>query len=457
MKRLTDPVLKMHLRSPPSGHLTLPDGSIPGLSVRVGTKGTASWSLLIRVAGEGGTKASGKLLLGGKHRVNLGRYPAVSIAEARAKAAALLEQAQRGVSPLETASAARAAGGLTIEDLSKEFLQQYVYSRELDSARKYELAFARHINPRIGRQLAERLNREQVRAVMDAARIRRKRPAGERGGPIGGVEAARTTMGVLRHMYSWAINEAKLRRSDNPASNIVRNLPKRKARDVVLSFNEARIVWEAAESTGYPFGTHVQLLLLTACRCDEWASARISWIDMEQALMVIPAGAYKSDHVHVVPLVSQAMEILKRIPKPKQGDYLLSSTDGRAPIQGVPKYFRTRLPDAILAVTGEKFAKKFSSHDLRRTVATRLAESLGDAGDKLVKRVLGHSDGSVTAIYNRYGYVKEMRKALEQWANDLTNAPAPEHQSGPPMRLNPHQHERLEVGGDLTLIEGSQP
>ena len=70
-------------------------------------------------------------------------------------------------------------------------------------------------------------------------------------------------MGVLRHMYSWAINEAKLRRSDNPASNIVRNLPKRKARDVVLSFNEARIVWQAAESTGYPFGTHVQLLLLT--------------------------------------------------------------------------------------------------------------------------------------------------------------------------------------------------
>ena len=75
--------------------------------------------------------------------------------------------------------------------------------------------------------------------------------------------------------------------------------------------------------------------------------------------------------------------------------------------QGVPKYFRTRLPDAILAVTGEKFAKKFSSHGLRRTVATRLAESLGDAGDKLVKRVLGQSDGSVTAIYNRYGYAKE--------------------------------------------------
>ena len=79
----------------------------------------------------------------------------------------------------------------------------------------------------------------------------------------------------------------------------------------------------------------------------------------------------------------------------------------------------------VLALTGTKFPKKFTSHDLRRTVATRLAESLGDEGDKLVRRVLGHSDGSVTAIYNRYGYVREMRRALEQWANDLTSTHAP--------------------------------
>ena len=53
------------------------------------------------------------------------------------------------------------------------------------------------------------------------------------------------------------------------------------------------------------------------------------------------------------------------------------------------------------AITGERFPKKFASHDLRRTVATRLAEVLGDEGDTLIKCVLGHSDGGVTAIYNR--------------------------------------------------------
>jgi integrase len=275
-----------------------------------------------------------------------------------------------------------------------------------------------------------------VRSVMEAARVKRKRAAGERGGDIGGVEAARTVTGVLRHMYSWAMEEVKLRRKDNPASKITRNLPKKKQGEVVLSLQEARVVWEAAQATGYPFGTHVQLMLLTACRLDEWASARWKWIDMSQAVMVIPAGEYKTDHVHVVPLVPEAIEILKMIPKPQDGDYLLSSTRGRVPIQGVAKYYSTRLRDAIIALTGARFEKEFTSHDLRRTVATRLAETLGDHGDKLVKRVLGHADGSVTAIYNRYAYVKEMRGALEVWANNLTARPAPQKLSSESSELS---------------------
>ena len=53
-------------------------------------------------------------------------------------------------------------------------------------------------------------------------------------------------------MYSWAMDESKLKRRDNPASKIDRNLPKKKARDVVLSLNEARIVWQAAQLDRLP-------------------------------------------------------------------------------------------------------------------------------------------------------------------------------------------------------------
>jgi integrase len=255
---------------------------------------------------------------------------------------------------------------------------------------------------------------------MNAARVKRKRPAGERGPPLGGIEAARSAMGVLRHMFSWAMDEGTLKRKDNPVSKITKNLPNKSQGDVVLSTAEARIVWQAAEATGYPFGTHVQLMLLTGCRLDEWASARVGWIDQSESLIVIPREGYKSDHVHVVPLVRQALEIIKAIPERRNGDYLLSSDGGRTPISGISKYYRTRLANAIIANTGGKIAKEFTSHDLRRTVATRLAEALGEQGEKLVKRVLGHSDGSVTAIYNRYAYVREMRTALEKWASELT-------------------------------------
>jgi integrase len=94
--------------------------------------------------------------------------------------------------------------------------------------------------------------------------------------------------------------------------------------------------------------------------------------------------------------------------------------DGAKPIRGIGKFYKTRLPREIIAQTGSALSAPFTSHDLRRTVATRLGESLGVGGEQLIKKVLGHSDGSVTAIYNRYGYVKEMRAGLEAWARELT-------------------------------------
>jgi integrase len=162
-------------------------------------------------------------------------------------------------------------------------------------------------------------------------------------------------------------------------------------------------------------------MMLSGTRCSEWAATQASHVDLEEALNVIPADNYKSDHVHVVPLVPPAIEILKAMPKPTSGPYLLSSVGGSTPIQGISKFFNTQLRDQIIANTGAPLSKHLTSHVLRRTVATRLAEVLGDEGDKLIKRVLGHSDGSVTAIYNRYGYVREMRRALAKWASELTS------------------------------------
>ena len=418
MDILTDVGVRALLRQSRDEQVEIPDGSVPGLKLRVGARGRGTWTLRLSVPGEGGVTARGCRRVGRKYRLTLGEYPVLTLQGARARANEIIDQARHGLNPVAAIEQKATANGLTIAGLWQRFLKDYVESRELRAKQKYLLAFTTHIDPVIGALPADLFTREDARLVMNRARERRARAEGVRGGRIGGVEAARTAVGVLRQMVSWGIEESILKRRDNPVSKLQKNLPKKHSGERVLSVSEARIVFRAAAQIGYPFGTLVQLMLLSACRSAEWSRARLAWIDYAEALSVVPAQGYKSNHVHVVPLVPRAVELLKEIPEQRTGDFILSSTGGSKPLRGIPKFFRTRLQDEILAQSGERLPH-FTSHALRRTVATRLAESLGDSGDKLIKRVLGHADGSVTAIYNRYGYVKEMRAALESWADEL--------------------------------------
>jgi integrase len=354
--------------------------------------------------------------------VTLGEYPKTTLEAARSLANGYLDQAKKGINPARALEHSATAGGLTVETLSEKFLTDYVQMKELRALPKYAGALRVHVIPRIGDELADTLRREQVRELLRKVMIQAPRNNGPRGRKRGGKEAARSALAVLRKMISWGISEELLRRRDNPAAGMEGNLPKKRKKERVLSLEEARVVWRAAETLGYPFGPAYQLILLTGCRPGEWARARRPWVDLKQGLCVIPAERYKSDHVHVVPLVTDATKILGHVLANfhgRGGDFIFSGTDGRKPIRGWPKA-QERMMRAICAVSGERCLDRWTPHDLRRTVATRIAEQLGVGGEQLIKRVLGHADGSVTAIYNRYGYVKEMRAVLEQWASDLT-------------------------------------
>jgi len=422
MKRLTDVAVRAALKqSRHSRRLDLADGAVSGLTLRLGPR-HATWSLTIRVSGEGGVSRRGHTKKGKRVRVTLGEYPGITLEAARSLANGYLDQAKKGMSPARALERSATAGGLTVQQLSDRFLKEYVTMKELRALGKYEGALRVHIVPRVGDALADALTREQVRHLLRAVMVRVPRKDGPRDRRRGGKEAARTVLAVLRKMISWGIAEELLRRRDNPASGMEGNLPKKRKKDRVLSLEEARVVWRAADSLGYPFGPAYQLILLTGCRPGEWARARRQWIDLKQNLCVIPAERYKSDHVHIVPLVEQASRILGRVLttcEGRAGDFIFSGTDGRKPIAGWPKA-QVRMMRAICAVSGERPVTPWTPHDLRRTVATRIAEQLGIGGEQLIKRVLGHADGSVTAIYNRYGYVKEMRTVLERWAADLT-------------------------------------
>ena len=431
MHKLTSTALQALLRNPPDKRRDLMDGGVPGLMLRIGAGGKATWSLRIRVVGEGGVTGRGHKKKGNKARITLGAYPLLSIEQARALANTYLDQANKGVSPVGGLEQVATAGGLKVHRLAEKFLADYVRMKELRAVLKYEGAIRVHIVPVLGEALADTVTREQVRALVRKSMVRIPRGEGRRARPRGGKEAARTALGVFRKMVNWGIRERLLKRTDNPATGMEENLPKKKQKERVLSLEEARLAWRAAGTLGYPFGPIYRLILLTGCRQGEWSTCLRRYIDLRQTLLVLPADVYKSDHVHVVPLVPSAVEILDQVLTyhlGQSGDYVFSGTDGKKRLSGWSKG-HARMMRAICAVSGEQPDVPWTPHDLRRTVATRIAEKLGVGGEQLIKRVLGHADGSVTAIYNRYGYIKEMRAVLERWADDLTAESEPRTQN----------------------------
>jgi integrase len=416
MTRLTDTALKGRLKEPRVAQSEIVDGAVPGLAVRVGRGPAATWSLVLRVRGEGGVSRRGFAKKGRRYRFTLGNYPEMSLDEARARANEFRSRANAGESPAIAIERA-AAGRLTVQALSARFLEDYARSKNLRSTRKYEQAIATHIVPHLGGIPVDTLDREEVRSLIRHVRVPQARADTKGGRARGGIEAARRSLGVLRLMVGWAIEERLVNREDNPASRMERNLPKKRKGDRVLSLEEMRTVWRAADS-GFAFDNHVRLMLLTACRAGEWARARWSWVDLNRGLLTIPADEYKTNRPHIVPLVPEAVAILENSFRGGKGDYILSATEGERPIRGLAKFYQTRLPQVIFKQS-EAVISPFTSHDLRRSVASRVAESLGIGGEPLVRRLLGHADSSVTAIYNHYGYLREMRAAVEAWAREL--------------------------------------
>ncbi len=103
------------------------DSAVPGLAVRVGRGPAATWSIVLRVRGEGGVSRRGFAKKGRRYRVTLGNYPTMTLEAARARANEFRARADAGENPVSALERA-AAGGLTVQALSARFLQDYARS-----------------------------------------------------------------------------------------------------------------------------------------------------------------------------------------------------------------------------------------------------------------------------------------------------------------------------------------
>src|SRR6185312_13196244 len=239
MKRLTDVALRALLKHPPSQRTDVQDAATLGLELRVGPE-AMTWSLVYRVKGEGGVSKRGFKKKGKRRRLTLGDYPALSLEEARSKAQAHLADASKGIDPAQALERVATAGGLTVEQLSRKFLTDYVEMKKLRALLKYRGAIDTHIIPHAGPQLADLISRAAIREIVKKVMVKVPRGTGGRDRPRGGTEATRTVVGVFRKMIHWGIKEELLTRKDNPLEGMEDNLPKKRRRERVLSREESQ-------------------------------------------------------------------------------------------------------------------------------------------------------------------------------------------------------------------------
>lgn len=409
--RLTVTKLNALTKRPPKERTDVHDGQVPGLMIRVTPRGTLTWSYQFRLTGAGGVTGRGHSLKGnGRHRVTIGRYPEISLAEARKVASDYNSLTNKGLDPRMQLEVEATAAKNTIENLVKQFMKKHVEANNLRSAWKIRMAFDTHILPKLGTRSASSITRRDARLLIEVASQKRKRKDGRyEGGP----EAARTTREVLFQLFEWACERDLV--TANPIAGL-KDLVRKQSRDRVLTMEELLAIWAAATMIPYPFGPMVRLLMLSACRRGEWAAARWPWITWNEHAMEIPSENYKSKRVHVVPLSTPALEILKATKRWPEGDYIFSGTKGVKPVSGFSR--AKSLLDKAVETELEHPLENWRLHDIRRSIATHLRR-LG-VERQVVKHILGHGDRDATAIYDRYTLLPERRNALQMWAEELT-------------------------------------
>ena len=186
------------------------------------------------------------------------------------------------------------------------------------------------------------------------------------------------------------------------------------SRDRVLTNSELPAIWREAGVGDY--AAIVRLLILTGQRREEAGGMLWSEIDTAGAVWHIGAGRTKNGLAHDVPLSAAALAVLSGLERHVGRDLIFGAGDG--PYQGWSRA-KAALDARIAAALGRP-PPPWRLHDIRRTVATRLADLgvLPHVIEAVLNHVSGHKAG-VAGVYNRASYAAEKRAALTLWSDHV--------------------------------------
>ncbi len=376
-----------------------------GLFVRVTHTGHKSWIFRYRFGDAQKPR-----------RMTLGNYPSMTLARAREKHAQAMQELEKGIDPGATAKNEKAhrKAEPTFKDLLDEFWE--VELSKSPTANERKRLVEKDALPCWTSRKVSSIKRRDAVVLLDDVRER---------API----TANRLQGVLIRMFNFASERGMI--DFSPLAGMRRGKEGSRAR--VLTDAEIKSFWNCLDLERTDIDIYrltklaLKAVLLTGQRPGEISG--MTHDEIQGEWWIIPPERTKTHEENRVPILPMLAEIIEQARPYNTGSRFVFVSprsplyEHKKPDKAKPK--ETDIPVSVGALANSlrrhreemKIPERFTPHDLRRTLRTRLAE-LG-VSDIVAERVLGHKLQGILGIYNRHSYDAEKRHALGLWEKRL--------------------------------------
>jgi len=370
------------LRPLPDRQLDVWDTKRPGFGIRINPAGSKAWVLMYRSDGR-------------KHRLVLGRWPMMSLADARREVDRQRGDIARGENPAGERSQAKLDP--TFSEFGETYLERWAATqkRARSVIEDRKMLSSADLAPWKHKKLVS-IEKRDVIAVLDKIVAR--------GAPV----QANRLHALLSKLCNFAVARDLL--AINPTAGIPRE-PER-ARERKLLDDELRSLWRALDAQPKKIAAAFKLALLTAARRGEVLG--MMWTEIDGGWWNLPGQRTKNGAPHRIPLTPTCVALLEALPH--TGPCVFPGGRTGQPLAVIKEPLQKIRADAGLV--------DFHFHDLRRTAATRLSELGTDR--TVLKKLLNHVDRDVTGVYDRHSYDSEKVAALLKWDRQLQRLLTPE-------------------------------
>lgn len=343
---------------------TIWDSEIPGFGLRVTAAGSKSFVFQFRA------------LSGEQGKLTIGRYPSMTVDEARKVARKHRVSVDNGGNPSLDRKTARQAA--SVSDYAAIYLGPYAKKKELSATTVQEAqrALSKYVLPKFGSRKLETIRTSEISSLMATVN------------ELSGRGQANRVKAVLSKMFNLAILDQVV--SFNPC-RAVENYRIERRWDH-LSPSQAAILLAACDDYHDQTAANVvRLLMFTGARLREVLKAEWAQFDLEAGVWTKPSAHTKSKRVHRLALPEEAVCIIRTMQQDPPSERWLFP--GRDTTKHRADFKRPWTAILSLARIGH-----WRCHDLRRTTASIMLSEGEDIS--VIGKTLGHTQMQTTLSYS---------------------------------------------------------